>query len=220
MVAAMPQRLSHIEAASVPVVAVTAWQMLFEYGDAKPNQTVMILGAGGNVGAYAVQLAVRSKLHVIAIAPSKDLEYVKRLGGKRVLDYRTDELESFGGSVDLVIDTVGGEARERASRVLKPGGVLVSVVSVGAPPNRPDVGSVFFHVDVASARLEAITALLDRGELVPMVGTVLPLEQVRAAHEMLAGAPHERWLILKSTIGRTMFDAPVSLSPREPSTDY
>ena len=137
----MPQRLSHIEAASVPVVAVTAWQMLFEYGDAKPNQTVMILGAGGNVGAYAVQLVVRSKLHVIAIAPSKDFEYVKRLGGETVLDYRTDE--SFAGSVDLVIDTVGGEARERASRVLKPGGVLVSVVSVGAPPNRPDERSVF-----------------------------------------------------------------------------
>src|SRR5215831_15402956 len=79
MVALRPSRLSHVEAASAPVIAVTAWQMLFEYGNAKPDQTVMILGAAGNVGAYAVQLAVNAGLQVIGVAGPKDIEYVKAL---------------------------------------------------------------------------------------------------------------------------------------------
>src|SRR5499427_3701930 len=80
MVALRPSRLSLVEAASAPVIAVTAWQMLFEYGNAKPDQTVMVLGAAGNVGAYAVQLAVNADLQVIGVAGSKDIEYVKAPG--------------------------------------------------------------------------------------------------------------------------------------------
>lgn len=91
---------------------------------------------------------------------------------------------------------MGGETRERAFDALKPGGILVSVVAAGDSPARPDVRSVFFYVDVKTARLEAITELLGNGELTPQVGTVLPLEQVRTAHEMLAGAPHKRGKIV------------------------
>ena len=70
------------------MIAVTAWQMLFEYGNAKPDQTVMILGAAGNVGAYAVQLAVNAGLQVIGVAGAKDIEYVKALGSQTVVNYR------------------------------------------------------------------------------------------------------------------------------------
>ena len=83
MIAPKPQRLNHLEAASVPVVAVTAWQMLFDYADAKANQTVIILGAAGNVGSYAVQFAANAGLHVIAIVGSKDVEDVRTLGAPR-----------------------------------------------------------------------------------------------------------------------------------------
>jgi NADPH:quinone reductase-like Zn-dependent oxidoreductase len=88
MVAEKPQSLSHLEAASVPVVAITASQMLFDYAHVVAGQSVLILGAGGNVGAYAVQLAARTGLDIVAVAGSKDLELVRSLGAKTALDYR------------------------------------------------------------------------------------------------------------------------------------
>src|SRR5438477_856153 len=125
MVSPKPARLSSLEAASVPVVAVTAWQMLFEH--ARPE------------------------------------------AGHRV------------------IDTVGGDTRDRAFGVLKPGGILVTVVSTEFVPSRSDIRSVFFYAEVTTARLSAISALVDSGRMIPQVGSVLPLEDVRTAHEMLAG---------------------------------
>jgi NADPH:quinone reductase-like Zn-dependent oxidoreductase len=199
MMAAKPHRIGHLEAASVPVVAVTAWQMLFDYANAKANQTVLILGAAGNVGAYAVQLAVRTGLHVIAVVGSKDIAFVRSLGSEKVVDSQNDRFEDTVHSVDLVIDTVGSEARARAINIIKPGGTLVS--SAGGPlPKRSDVRSIFFYVEVTSKRLNAISQLLDRGELIPQVGTVLPLEDVRSAHEMLEGAPHKRGKIILQVV--------------------
>jgi NADPH:quinone reductase-like Zn-dependent oxidoreductase len=196
MIAAKPRRLSHVEAASAPVVAVTAWQMLFEYARAEPGQTVLILGAAGNVGAYAVQLAANAKLHVVAVVGSNDTEYVRNLGAETVVDYRIGKFEDAVRSVDVVIDTVGGDTRDRSSCVLKPGGILVSVVSTGAMPQRSGVRSAFFYAEVTTARLNAISELFDKGELLSQVGTVLLLREVRAAHEMLAGAPHKRGKIV------------------------
>ena len=196
MITTKPQQLSYVEAASAPVVAVTAWQMLFDYGDAKQNQTVLILGAAGNVGAYAVQLAAQAGLHVNAVAKSEDVEFVRSLGAETVIDYRTRRFEDVISSVDLVLDLVGGDPRERAARRLRPGGTLVSVVSSGSMPTRSDVHSVFFYVEVTTERLNKISALFNRGTLVPQVGTVLPLEETRIAHEMLAGAPHKRGKIV------------------------
>jgi NADPH:quinone reductase-like Zn-dependent oxidoreductase len=201
MVAQRPPRLSHVEAASVPVIAVTAWQMLFEYGNAKPGQTVMILGAAGNVGAYAVQLAVNAGLHVIGIARSKDIEYVKGLGSQTVVDYQASKFKNAADPVDLILDTVGGETRERSYSVLKSGGTLVSVVSADSVPDRPEARSVFFYVEVTTERLNGISKLLDSGQLAPQVGTLLPLNQVRTAHEMLAGAPHKRGKIVLGVNG-------------------
>jgi NADPH:quinone reductase-like Zn-dependent oxidoreductase len=203
MTAAKPHRISHLEAASVPVVAVTAWQMLFDYANAKANQTVLILGAAGNVGAYAVQLAVRTGLHVIAVVGAKDIAFVRSLGSEKVVDSQTDRFEDTVHSVDLVIDTVGGEARARSINVIKPGGTLVSSVEAGPLPKRPDVGSIFFYVEVTTKRLNAVSQLLDRGELIPQVGTVLPLDDVRSAHEMLEGAPHKRGKIVLQVVNAT-----------------
>lgn len=195
MVGPKPHRLSHVEAASIPVIAVTAWQMLFDYGRARPHQTVLILGAAGNVGAYAVQLAARADLHVIAVAGPHDTDYVRSLGSETVLDYKADRFENTLNSVDLVLDTVGGDTSNRAFPLIKSGGVMVSVVSE-PEVKRPDVRSVFFYVEVTTERLNTITALLDRGEVAPYIGTVLPLEDVRTAHKMLAGAPHRRGKIV------------------------
>jgi len=91
--------------------------------------------------------------------------------------------------------------RERSYSVLKSGGVLVSVVSPGPIPERPDARSVFFYAEVTTERLDGISRLFDRGQLTPQVGTILPLNDVRTAHEMLAGAPHKRGKIVLEVNG-------------------
>jgi NADPH:quinone reductase-like Zn-dependent oxidoreductase len=200
MMAQKPRSLNFIEAASAPIVTVTAWQMLFEYAHVNAGQTVLIHGAAGNVGAYAVQLASQAGLHVVATAASADLEYVRRLGAERLVDYHTERFEESVAGVDVVLDTVGVDAQERSLRVLKPGGILVSVVSPvpETMQKRYGVRAVYFYVDVTTARLNKIAELFDSRKLVTDVGTVLPLEEARVAHEMLGGAQHKRGKIVLS----------------------
>lgn len=200
MVALKPERLSSLEAGSIPVVAVTAWQMLFEYARPESGQTIMILGAAGNVGAYAVQFAASAGFHVVAVVGSKDVEYVRTLGAEDVIDYRVTDFTGAVPSVDVVIDTVGGETRERAFRVLRSGGILVTVVSTDFATPRSDVRSAFFYADVTTARLDAISQFLESGRVIPHVGSVLPLVDVRTAHEMLAGAAHQPGKIMLQVV--------------------
>src|SRR5215471_19115606 len=168
------------------------------YANATAGQTVLIHGAAGNVGAYAVQLASQAGLHVIATAASTDLEYVRGLGAERILDFRRERFEDSLAGVDVVLDTLGGDTQQRSLQVLKPGGILVSVVSPvpEAMQKRYGVRSAYFYVDVTTARLNKITELFDSGKLVTHVGTVLPLEDAHIAHEMLAGRPHRRGKIV------------------------
>jgi NADPH:quinone reductase-like Zn-dependent oxidoreductase len=198
MIARKPSTLNFIEAASAPVVTVTALQMLFDYAQVSAGQTVLIHGAAGNVGAYAVQLASQAGLHVVATAGSIDLDYVRGLGAERLLDYRTERFEESVTGVDVVLDTVGRDTQQRSLEVLKPGGILVSVVSPvpEAMQKHYGVRSAYFYVDVTTARLSKITQLFDSGKLVTDVGTVLRLQDARIAHEMLAGRPHRRGKIV------------------------
>jgi NADPH:quinone reductase-like Zn-dependent oxidoreductase len=200
LIAPKPKTLSFIEAASAPIVTVTAWQMLFEYAHVTAGQTVLIHGAGGNVGGYAVQLAKQAGLHVVATAGSADLDYVRGLGAEAVVDYKTARFEETVTGVDVVLDAVGGDTQHRSLRVLKPGGILVSVVSPVPETAQKDYGvrAVYFYVDVTTARLNTITELFDSGRLVTDVGTVLSLKDARIAHEMLDGAPHKRGKIVLS----------------------
>jgi NADPH:quinone reductase-like Zn-dependent oxidoreductase len=191
--------MSLIEAASVPVVAVTAHQMLFDYAQLKAGQAVLIHGAAGNVGAYAVQLAKQAELRVFATAGPADVDYVRGLGAETVVNYKTTRFEDAVPPVDAVLDTVGGETQQRSFLVLKPCGVLVSVIS--PPPQPAGFRAVFFLVDVTSSRLGTMAGLLDSGKLRAEVGTVLPLEEARRAHEMLAGAPHKRGKIVLTSQG-------------------
>jgi NADPH:quinone reductase-like Zn-dependent oxidoreductase len=164
------------------------------------GQTVLIHGAAGNVGAYTVQLAKQAGLHVVATAASGDLDYVRSLGAEKVVDYKKQRFEDSFNGVDVVLDTIGGDMQLRSLRVLKPDGILVSVVSPvpEAIEKSFAVRTVFFYVDVTAARLNTITELFDSGKLVTNVGTVLPLEEARIAHEMLSGAPHKRGKIVLS----------------------
>jgi NADPH:quinone reductase-like Zn-dependent oxidoreductase len=141
-----------------------------------------------------------SDLHVLATAAAADLDYVRGLGAERVMDYKKERFEELLNGVDIVLDTVGGETQERSLRVLKPGGILVSVVSPvpEVAQKRYGVRAAYFYVDVTTARLNEISRLFDSGKLTTNVGTVLPLEQARTAHEMLGGEPHKRGKIVLS----------------------
>lgn len=201
--ARMPQRLGFIEAASVPVVACTAWQMVFEHGALDATKRVLVLGAGGNVGGYAVQMARRVAGEVVATAPADDIEYVRSLGGDHVIDGKKALLEEVVSDIDVVLDMIGGETQDRSVAVLKPGGVLVSAVSEPDQQKAAQRGvrALFFLVEVSTRRLEQIAALIEAGELHTRVGDVLPLADVRIAHEMLAGRPHKRGKIVLTVDG-------------------
>src|ERR1700756_20945 len=187
MVSSKPTSLTYIEAASVPVIAVTAWQALFDQAQLKAGQTVVIHGAAGNVGSYAVQLARRAGLQTIATVATDDIAFVRDLGANTVIDYRTQRFEEEARDADAVIDLVGGETQNRSFQVLRRGGKLISAVS------RPDqhlaerqgVEAAFFLVNVTSQYLAEIAGLIDGGKLRTRVGAVLPLADAREAHFML-----------------------------------
>jgi NADPH:quinone reductase-like Zn-dependent oxidoreductase len=189
MIAKKPKLLTHPEAASVPVVAITACQALFDYARLEAGQAVVIHGGAGNVGAYAVQLARRAGIRVIATVSTEDTDYVRSLGAESVIDFRTQRFEDEIKDVDAVLDLVGGDTQARSFQVLRPGGRLVSTVS------KPDqdiarqrgVAATFFLVEVTIQRLDRIAGLIDRGELDTHVGIALPLKEARQAHMMLEG---------------------------------
>jgi NADPH:quinone reductase-like Zn-dependent oxidoreductase len=198
MIAPKPKSLNHAHAASVPVVAVTAWQMVFDFAQLSPGQAVLIHGGAGNVGGYAVQLAKRAGALVIATASAKDASYVRGLGADGVIDYRAARFEERVKEIDGVFDTVGGETLDRSYGVLKRGGIVVSSAAQPskATAEQHGVRAVFFLVQVTTERLRKIADLIDAKELRTEVGEVLWLDEARKGHEMLEGGPHRRGKIV------------------------
>jgi NADPH:quinone reductase-like Zn-dependent oxidoreductase len=189
MIARKPPSIPDVYAASVPVIAVTAWQAVFEQAKARRGQTVLIHGAAGNVGAFAVQFALQAGIRVVATCAQEDLPFVRSLGTQEVLVREGAPFETRVRDVDAVIDLVGGDVQTRSFAVLKPGGALISAVS---QPNQAlaaarGVKAVFFLVSVTTDRLWTIAQMMEAGNLVTSVGTVLPLSEARTAHEMLDG---------------------------------
>jgi NADPH:quinone reductase-like Zn-dependent oxidoreductase len=187
MLAQKPSSLSFIEAASVPVVAVTAWQGLFDYAHLEAGQTVVIHGAAGNVGAFAVQLARRARLRSVVTVGTKDVEYVRALGADKVVDYQTQVFEDEISDAHAVLDLVGDETQTRSFQILRRGGYLISTVSKPDQDRASQHGitAAFFLVDVTTERLRKIAALIDAGDLKTRIGTILPLADAREAHMIL-----------------------------------
>ena len=201
MIAPKPRALNYSHAAAVPVVSVTAWQMVFEFAQLSAGQSVLIHGGAGNVGAYAVQFAKQAGAMVITTAAANDISYIRSLGGVGVIDYRASRFEEKVKEVDAVIDTVGGEILERSYGVVKRGGVIVSSATAPSQEKAQQHGvrASFFLVNVTAERLQEIAELIDAGRLKTEVGEVLWLDKARKAHEMLEGAPHRRGKIILKT---------------------
>ncbi len=192
-VAPRPRILSAVEAASVPLSGLTAWQALVDRAHLAPGQSILIHGAGGAVGALAVQFAKVLGATVYATASGDDKDYVRSLGADTVIDYKTEKFEEIVRDVDVVLDTQGGNTQKRSWDTLKPGGLLISFA---APPDADaakahGVRAQMMGVEPNAAQLGQIAGLIDAGRVKTRVGLVLPLSEARQAHERLArGSTH------------------------------
>ncbi|MFE9096808.1 NADP-dependent oxidoreductase [Streptomyces sp. NPDC007264] len=182
VLAAKPPSLDHDHAAALPLAGLTAWQGLVRHGGLRPGSRVLVHGGSGGVGSLAVQIGVALGASVIATATAEGADFVRALGADQVVDYRLQRFEDHVRDVDLVLDTVGGDTQERSWQVLRPGGVLVSVV---APPDASKEGGVFFVVEPDRAGLEELSRLVADGRLVPRVDRVVPLELAARAYAAL-----------------------------------
>ncbi|MHB0937081.1 MAG: NADP-dependent oxidoreductase [Armatimonadota bacterium] len=181
-----PESLDFVEAAAVPTAGLAAWQALFDTARLQPRQTVLIHGAAGGVGSFAVQFAKWKGARVIGTASANHVDFVKSLGADEVIDYKAHRFEDRVRDVDVVLDTVGGDTTERSWQVLKPDGFLVSLIT-RIPEGEPEKHGVRGALLVSRAdgsELAEVARLIDAGTVKPIVTTVLPLSEARKAHEM------------------------------------
>jgi NADPH:quinone reductase-like Zn-dependent oxidoreductase len=172
-----PTSIGHVESAAIPLAALSAWQGLFDHGGLTKGQRVLIQGAAGGVGHFAVQLARHRGAYVIGTTSAGNDESVSELGADEVLTAVPDAFEP----VDLVFDTVGGERIARAAAILRPGGRLVSVAE--EPPQEPGISSIYFVVEPSREQLVELAKLVDGGKLRPTIDAVYPLSESRQAFE-------------------------------------
>jgi len=185
-----PHSLNFEQAAVVPLAGLTAWQALFDHAQIEKGERVLIHGAAGGVGTYAVQLARWKGAEVIATAAAKDHNFLAELGASKVIDYTHERFEEKVKDVDVVLDSIGGEAQERSWSVLRRGGILISIVSPVAADKATSLGvrGAFFIVEPNRTQLIELGHLIDKGILRVVVGAVLPLARAREAFEQgLAG---------------------------------
>lgn len=184
-VAIKPGSIGHVEAAAVPLAALTAWQAMFDTAGLTQGQTVLIHGAAGGVGHLAVQLAKAKGARVIGTASERNHEFLKTIGCDEVIDYRTTRFEDVVKDVDVVLDTVGGDTLERSYAVVKKGGFVVSIVGEPSQEKARErgvrTGRILVKPD--GAQLTEIGALIDAGKVRPEVSHTFPLAEAAKAHE-------------------------------------
>ena len=179
-----PETLRFAEAAAVPVGATTAWRTLFDHGGLTAGQRVLIQGAAGGVGLFAVQLAKWKGAQVIGTTSTANLDFVRSLGADMVVDYTTTPVESVVQDVDLVLDGVGGETLSSSLAALRRGGTLISIAGLPSQEQAQARGvRAMMSRGGASAPLETFRRLIDEGHLKVTAGKTFPLSEVQQAHE-------------------------------------
>src|SRR5882724_6171408 len=181
-----PKSLHHVHAAAVPLAALTAWQALLDTAQLQPGQRVLIHAGSGGVGHVAVQLAKWKGGHVFGTASTKNQELLRELGVDEPIDYTKQKFEDVARDVDLVLDLIGGETQERSWSVLKKGGNLVSLVQPPSEEKAKELGvrAAFVAGHPSGAQLAEIAKMIDSGKLAPVIDRILPLSEVRRAHEL------------------------------------
>jgi NADPH:quinone reductase-like Zn-dependent oxidoreductase len=195
LLAPKPRALSHVEAAAVPLAALSAWQGLLDHGRLAARERVLIHGATGGVGQFATPLASRHGAHVTATTSTGGIERARELGADAVIDYTAGPWDAGIEPVDLVFDTAGGERLVHSLAVLREGGRLVSVAD--EPPQAPGVSSVYFVVEPNREQLAQIGRLLDSGWPPPAIDSVFPLEEAASAFERTTAADKRGKVVLE-----------------------
>jgi len=198
-----PNSLHHIRAAAVPLAALTAWQSLFDTAQLQPGQRVLIHAGAGGVGHFAVQLAKWKGAYVFATASTKNQDLLRELGVDEPIDYTQQRFEDVARNIDIVLDTIGGETQERSWSVLKKGGVLVSLVQPPSEEKAKELGvrAAFVAGHPSGAQLAEIAKLIDLGKLAPVIDRILPLSEVRRAHELSQSGHTHGKIVLRVTNG-------------------
>jgi len=185
-VALKPNALHHVRAAAMPLATLTAWQALFDTAQLQPRQRVLVHGAAGGVGHFAVQLAKWKGAHVIGTASARNHEMLYELGADELVDYTVLKFESIVRDVDVVLDTIGGDTQERSWQVLKKGGALVSLVQQSSENKAKEHGvrGIRLGARANGQELVEIAKIVDAGKLAPVIDRILPLSEARRAHEL------------------------------------
>ncbi|MFF7468360.1 zinc-binding dehydrogenase [Streptomyces sp. NPDC008092] len=184
-----PAGIDHVQAAALPLVSLTAWQALVENADVQAGQRVLVHAAAGGVGHVAVQIAKARGAYVIGTASAGKHGFLREIGVDEPVDYRSVDVTETVRDVDVVLDTIGGDTSVASLRVLRPGGVVVSILPVGSPrfheeAERLGVRSVRMLVDADRAGMRAIAELVEAGKLRATVAGTFPLADAAKAHEL------------------------------------
>ncbi len=184
-----PAGIDHVQAGALPLVSLTAWQALVERADVQPGQRVLVHAAAGGVGHVAVQIAKALGAHVIGTASAGKHEFLRSLGADETVDYRETDFAEAVKDVDVVLDTIGGDTSLRSLRVLRPGGVVVSILPVGSDEfyeeaERLGVRAVRMLVDADRAGMREIAGLVESGKLRATIARTFPLGEAAQAHAL------------------------------------
>lgn len=197
-----PKTIDHLGSAAIPLAGLTAWQGLFDHGKLEAGQKILIHGAAGGVGTLAVQLAKWKGAYVIGTASEKNIAFLKELGADEVIDYHKEKFEGKLQGIDVVFDTVGGETQIKSLQVLKPGGILVSIVGIKDMEalKAKGIQGVQYMAQSAPENLKQLAGLIDGGKLKPVIAQVLPLKEIVKAHQ-LSEQGHTRGKIVLQVVG-------------------
>ncbi|MCL6671729.1 NADP-dependent oxidoreductase [Streptomyces panaciradicis] len=184
-----PASVDHTQAGALPLVSLTAWQALVEYADVQAGQRVLVHAAAGGVGHVAVQIAKARGAYVIGTASAGKHEFLRGIGADETVDYRETDFTEAVKDVDVVLDTIGGDTSTRSLRVLRPGGIVVSILPVGSDDfheeaARLGVRSLRMLVDASHSGMTAIAKLVEEGKLRPTIAGTFPLADAAEAHRL------------------------------------
>lgn len=188
-IAKKPLNISHVEAAAVPISALTAWQALFVHGKLKAGERLLVHGGAGAVGTFVIQLAKLHGAEVIATCAKRNMEFLRSLKVDQAIDYESMAFEEEVSDVDVVFDAVGGETLRRSWSLLNPGGRLVTIATDSETTSDDRVKKSFFIVEPDHRQLSDLSPLLNAGYVRVFVGAIVPLSQATRAYEGKAVPP-------------------------------